>query len=117
MDTKGIQRSSKLYLFAFTSTRIYLLTSHKNLVQDLKVDHVNQLGISLIKYTITNTYPHNIEYYTEGLIVHDNKLFESTETHHDLLSVGRVGGVCRAGRLLADQLPLTFIPPAELIFN
>ena len=35
-------------------------------------------GISLIKYTITNTYPHSIESYTEGLIVHDNKLFEST---------------------------------------
>ena len=81
------------------------------------MDHVNQLGISLIKYTITNTYPHSIESYTEGLIVHDNKLFESTETHHDCLPAGRVGGVRREGRLLADQLPLTFIPPAELIFN
>ena len=35
-------------------------------------------GISLIKYTIKNTYPHSIESYTEGLIFHDNKLFEST---------------------------------------
>ena len=34
-------------------------------------------GISLIKYTLKNTYPHSIELYTEGLIFHDNKLFES----------------------------------------
>jgi glutamine cyclotransferase len=35
-------------------------------------------GISLIKYTIKNTYPHSIESYTEGLLFHDNELFEST---------------------------------------
>jgi len=35
-------------------------------------------GINLIKYTIKNTLPHSTESYTEGLIFHDNKLFEST---------------------------------------
>jgi len=47
-------------------------------------------GISLIKYTVTNTYPHSIESYTEGLIFHDNKLFESTgspENYPDTKSV------------------------------
>jgi len=35
-------------------------------------------GITMIQYTVTGTYPHSTEAFTEGLIYHDDKLFEST---------------------------------------
>jgi len=50
-------------------------------------------GISLIKYTITNTYPHSIESYTEGLIFHDNKLFESTGSPENFPNTRSVIGI------------------------
>jgi len=50
-------------------------------------------GISLIKYTITNTYPHSIESYTEGLIFHDNKLFESTGSPENYPNTRSVIGI------------------------
>ena len=35
-------------------------------------------GIPLIKYSVNKTYPHSTNSYTEGLLFHENKLFEST---------------------------------------
>jgi glutaminyl-peptide cyclotransferase len=50
-------------------------------------------GISLLKYTITNTYPHSIESYTEGLLFHDNKLFESTGSPENYPNTRSVIGI------------------------
>lgn len=41
-----------------------------------------EVGPSFMEYTVVNVFPHDTSSYTEGLLVHDNKLFEST---------GRVG--------------------------
>ncbi len=38
----------------------------------------NNEGVNLIQYSVANTYPHSTTSFTEGLIFHDNKLFEST---------------------------------------
>ncbi|WP_343690911.1 glutaminyl-peptide cyclotransferase [Chitinophaga sp.] len=41
-----------------------------------------EVGPAFMDYTVVNVFPHDTSSYTEGLLVHDNKLFEST---------GRVG--------------------------
>lgn len=41
-----------------------------------------EVGPAFMEYTVVNVFPHDTSSYTEGLLVHDNKLFEST---------GRVG--------------------------
>lgn len=63
---------------------IILITSCNNeRTSRLHSQNKDTNGLSLIKYTITNTYPHSIESYTEGLIFHDDKLFESTGSPED----------------------------------
>jgi len=35
-------------------------------------------GVSMIRYSVIKTYPHSTDSFTEGLLFHDGKLFEST---------------------------------------
>jgi glutamine cyclotransferase len=45
---------------------------------DNKIDYSNNLLIPSIEFTVIKTYPHDPESFTEGLVFHDNQLFEST---------------------------------------
>jgi glutaminyl-peptide cyclotransferase len=50
-------------------------------------------GITLIEYTVNKTYPHSIDSYTEGLLFHDNKLFESTGSPENFPNARSVIGI------------------------
>lgn len=50
-------------------------------------------GITLIEYSVNRTYPHSIDSYTEGLLFHDNKLFESTGSPENYPNTRSVIGI------------------------
>lgn len=50
-------------------------------------------GITLIEYSLKKTYPHSIDYYTEGFLFHDNKLFESTGSPENYPNTKSVIGI------------------------
>ena len=50
--------------------------NNSNLKNKTKQKSLN--GIAIIEYSLGKTFPHSIESYTEGLLFHDNKLYEST---------------------------------------
>lgn len=52
-------------------------------------------GITIIDYSLGKTYPHNIESYTEGLLFHDNKLFESTGSPENYPNTRSVIGIVK----------------------
>src|SRR5687768_18559738 len=41
-------------------------------------------AIPVINYVVTNRYPHDTTSFTEGLLVHDGKLYESTGSPNEL---------------------------------
>jgi glutaminyl-peptide cyclotransferase len=45
---------------------------------DNKIDYSNNLLIPSIEFTVIETYSHDPASFTEGLVFHDNQLFEST---------------------------------------
>ncbi|HKK42531.1 MAG TPA: glutaminyl-peptide cyclotransferase [Bacteroidales bacterium] len=57
---------------------IFLVTGCKGRKPGNLPDLNNNGGVNVIQYTVANTYPHSTTSFTEGLIFHDNKLFEST---------------------------------------
>jgi glutaminyl-peptide cyclotransferase len=48
--------------------------------------------ISNINYSVVNMYPHDVHSFTEGLLVHENKLYESTGSPNDLPETRSVFG-------------------------
>lgn len=50
-------------------------------------------GITLIEYSVNKSYPHSIDSYTEGLLFHDNKLFESTGSPENYPNTRSVIGI------------------------
>lgn len=50
-------------------------------------------GITVIEYSIKNTYPHSTESYTEGFLFHDNKLYESTGSPENYPNTKSVIGI------------------------
>ena len=57
---------------------LILFGCSNNIQSDNKNDHFNNLQIQSIKFKVIKTYPHDPESFTEGLVFHDNQLFEST---------------------------------------
>lgn len=47
----------------------------------------------LINYTVTNRYPHDTTLFTEGLLMHNGNLFESTGSPEDLASARSLVGI------------------------
>lgn len=58
-------------------------------------------GITIINYSLGKIYPHSIESYTEGLLFHDNKLFESTGSPENYPNTRSVIGIVnlRTGKI------------------
>jgi len=50
-------------------------------------------GIPIIEYSLEKTFPHSIESYTEGLLFHDNKLYESTGSPENYPNTRSVIGI------------------------
>ncbi len=50
-------------------------------------------GITLLDYSVNKTYPHSIDSYTEGLLFHDNELFESTGSPENYPNTRSVIGI------------------------
>jgi glutamine cyclotransferase len=57
---------------------LILLGCNNNSNSTKKTQDRNINGISLIEYSVKETFPHDIDSYTEGFLVHDNLLYEST---------------------------------------
>ncbi|NJO92736.1 MAG: glutaminyl-peptide cyclotransferase [Chloroflexia bacterium] len=58
---------------------LFLITgcdNNSNVKRKLRNRNANK--VPLIEYSVNKTYPHSTNSYTEGLLFHDNKLFEST---------------------------------------
>ncbi len=49
--------------------------------------------IPVLEYTIANTLPHDTTAFTEGLLIHDNKLFESTGSPDNMPELKSVLGI------------------------
>ncbi len=62
------------YLFVLSAIAMISLTS----CGDTKSKTENVRDSLALEYTIVNTLPHNIEAFTEGLVVYNNKILEST---------------------------------------
>ena len=58
---------------------IFIVTGCTNSNQPVKRrTRINDNSIQSISYSVVKTYPHDTESFTEGLLFHDNHLFEST---------------------------------------
>ena len=47
----------------------------------------------IINYTVTNTFPHDTSSFTEGFLVHDGHLFESTGSPEPLVNTRSLIGI------------------------
>ncbi len=47
----------------------------------------------LLNYVVTNSYPHDTSLFTEGFLVHDGQLFESTGSPEDLVNTKSLIGI------------------------
>ncbi len=50
-------------------------------------------GISIIEYSVKETFPHSTDSFTEGFLFHDNKLFESTGSPENYPNTKSVIGI------------------------
>ncbi len=50
-------------------------------------------AIPVLEYTVANTLPHDTTAFTEGLLIHDNKLFESTGSPDNMPELKSVLGI------------------------
>jgi len=66
----------KDFLSIFGIFLVISCTSNQKPKSQAEINDLN--GINIIKYSVTKTYPHSINSYTEGLVFHDDKLYEST---------------------------------------
>jgi glutamine cyclotransferase len=60
---------------------------------DIKVVVDEKPAIPTLEYTIVSTLPHDTTAYTEGLLIHDNKLFESTGSPDHMPEIKSVLGI------------------------
>src|SRR5436190_21691932 len=49
-------------------------------------------SVPLINYAVINTYPHDTTSFTEGLLVHDGLIFESTGSPEDMMQTRSLFG-------------------------
>ncbi len=73
-------------------TVITFLCSCKNTAKPIKV-RKEPLDLPQIKYTVVSTLPHDTNSFTEGLLFHDNKLYESTGSPIEFSQTKSVFGV------------------------
>ncbi len=66
----------KGFLSVFGIFLVISCTSKQKPKSQAEINDLN--GIKIIKYSVTKTYPHSINSYTEGLVFYDGKLYEST---------------------------------------
>lgn len=74
------------FLLAF----VYLVSCHNTPTPSEKVKTVDD--VPLINYSIVNRLPHDTNSFTEGLLIHDNRLFESTGSPSELPQTKSVFG-------------------------
>jgi glutamine cyclotransferase len=60
---------------------------------ETKKPPVEEKTIPLISYSVVNTFPHDTNAFTEGLLIHENKLFESTGSPQDMPETKSLFGI------------------------
>lgn len=71
---------------------IFLLYSCSNNSETKSAESSNQ-KIPIINYTVTKYFPHDVSSYTEGLIVHEGQLYESTGSPEELKQTKSLIGI------------------------
>jgi len=83
---KLIFRSALYLVFSFTACNNDKATSGTG-----NPDRTNS-SIPLINYAVINTYPHDTTSFTEGLLVHDGLIYESTGSPEDMMQTRSLFG-------------------------
>lgn len=82
-ETNHNQPSMKIFLAFFTLAAICISCNNYSTTEGNQVK-ASSSTIPVINYAVTKFFPHDINLYTEGLLVHDGKLFESTGAPDEL---------------------------------
>jgi len=72
----------KIFL-AFITLVAFCISCNENSTTKTQVKESSQ-AVPVINYAVTNFFPHDTNLYTEGLLVHEGKLFESTGSPDEL---------------------------------
>ncbi len=81
-------------LLVFFILTFYLLVSCKNSNNDSEESNTKQTRPTInINYAVTNIFPHDTSLFTEGFLVHNGQLFESTGSPEDLPNTKSLVGV------------------------
>lgn len=72
---------------------IIFITSCNNSSSRKKLRDRNKNKTTIIEYSVTKTFPHSINSFTQGLLFHDNKLFESTGSPENYPNTRSVVGI------------------------
>ncbi len=70
-----------------------LVASCSEEVKEVSDDHPAQPAIAQIAYQCTGSFPHDTQAFTEGLLIHEGELFESTGATAELLFTRSLFGV------------------------
>ena len=88
---KPINELPILLAFLFT---IFLFGSCKNNSAETEENNsVLPAGTPILNYSVTNSFPHDTSLFTEGFLIHDGQLFESTGSPKELISAKSLIGI------------------------
>jgi len=81
----------KFIVFALLALSLSCNNNSGNINTDSGSDNSN--APTVLNYTVVNAYPHDTTSYTEGFLVHDGQLFESSGSPNDMSSTRSLFGV------------------------
>jgi len=79
----NLNQLSMRIIFAFVMLVAFFISCNDHSTKDSPITKASP-SIPVINYAVTKFFPHDTNLYTEGLLVHEGKLFESTGSPDDL---------------------------------
>ena len=80
-------------LLLFLLLFVFFGSCNDNSKQSTKKDTEATNTISIINYTVKNVFSHDTSLFTEGLLVHDGRLFESTGSPQEFINTKSLVGI------------------------
>ena len=82
---------TRLLFLILIGLTLSFCTNNSNSTKKKPDKYIN--GVSIIDYSVTRTYPHATDSYTEGFLFHDGKLYESTGSPENYPNTRSVIGI------------------------